>query len=111
MPKKKGRKSKVQYNAGRITDFDIYLFKEGNHFKLYEKFGSQVTNVDGTKGTLFTVWAPNAEKVSVIGDFNGWNKESHPLSVRWDGSGIWECFIPHVGKGTVYKFHIVSRHN
>jgi 1,4-alpha-glucan branching enzyme len=108
---KKENKMQVVYDMSRITDFDVYLFKEGNHFKLYEKFGSHITNVDGTQGTLFSVWAPNAEKVSVIGDFNKWNKESHPLSVRWDGSGIWEGFIPGLGKGTVYKFHIVSRHS
>jgi 1,4-alpha-glucan branching enzyme len=63
------------------------------------------------QGTSFNVWAPNAEKVSVIGDFNGWDKESHPLSVRGDGSGIWEGFIPNVGEGTVYKYHIVSKYN
>lgn len=65
-------------------------------------------SVDGTNGTYFAVWAPNAKTVSVIGDFNGWNPKSHPLGVRWDGSGIFEGFIPDIGKGTIYKYHIIS---
>jgi 1,4-alpha-glucan branching enzyme len=94
-----------------LTEHDIYLFKEGNHFQLYEKLGAHVLTVDGVAGTLFAVWAPNAERVSVIGDFNGWDRNAHPLAVRWDGSGIWEGFIPGLGNGTTYKYHIVSRHN
>jgi 1,4-alpha-glucan branching enzyme len=96
------------HGVSRLTDHDIYLFKEGSHFRLYEKLGSHVMTVEGVQGTYFGVWAPNAEKVSVIGDFNGWNPESNPLSVRWDESGIWEGFIPDIGHGTVYKYHIVS---
>jgi 1,4-alpha-glucan branching enzyme len=94
-----------------ITDHDVYLFKEGSHFRLYDKLGSHLMTVDEKQGTYFAVWAPNAEKVSVIGDFNGWNPYSHPLDVRWDGSGIWEGFIPHIGKGTIYKYHIISKYN
>ncbi|MGH7792150.1 MAG: alpha-amylase family glycosyl hydrolase, partial [Thermodesulfobacteriota bacterium] len=94
-----------------FTDHDIYLFKEGSHFKLYEKLGSHALTIDGTRGTYFAVWAPNAERVSVTGDFNGWNPESHLLDVRWDGSGIWEGFIPGVEKGDIYKYHIASRYN
>ena len=94
-----------------ITEHDTYLFKEGNHFRLYEKMGSHLVNVDGVEGTFFAVWAPNALKVSVIGDFNAWDRETHPLSVRWDGSGIWEGFIPALGRGSIYKYHIVSREN
>jgi 1,4-alpha-glucan branching enzyme len=93
-----------------LTDHDIYLFKEGNHFRLYEKLGSHVTEIDGVVGTIFAVWAPNAAKVSVVGDFNGWNPEAHPLGVRWDSSGIWEGFIPGVTSGALYKYHIVSRY-
>ncbi|HLE41083.1 MAG TPA: 1,4-alpha-glucan branching protein GlgB, partial [Nitrospirota bacterium] len=93
-----------------LTDQDIYLFKEGNHFNLYDKLGAHPLVHDGVKGTLFAVWAPEAERVSVIGEFNDWNKVSHPLSVRWDGSGIWEGFIPGVGAGAFYKYHVVSRH-
>ncbi len=94
-----------------LTDHDIYLFKEGTHFRLYEKLGSHVVESEGIKGTFFAVWAPNAESVSVIGDFNGWNAETHPLMVRPGGSGIWEGFLPGVGQGTLYKYHIVSRLN
>ncbi|HEX3034748.1 MAG TPA: 1,4-alpha-glucan branching protein GlgB [Thermodesulfobacteriota bacterium] len=94
-----------------ITDHDIYLFKQGNHFKLYDKLGSRPMTVDGGQGAYFAVWAPNAERVSVMGDFNGWNKESHHLRVREDESGIWEGFIAGIGKGSSYKYHIASRYN
>lgn len=90
----------------RFTDFDIGLFKSGKHFKLYEKLGSHVVEHAGIIGTYFAVWAPNAKYVAVIGNFNGWNKGGHPLYVRWDGSGIWEGFIPHVGHGETYKYFI-----
>ena len=96
-------------NVGLLTDHDIYLFKEGNHFQLFDKLGSHVTELDGVEGTFFAVWAPNAEKVSVVGDFNGWNHQAHRLGVRWDGSGIWEGFIPGVTGGALYKYHIVCR--
>ena len=109
--KKTRKKEIIRHDVSLITDHDIYLFKEGNHFKLYDKLGAHPVTVDGKQGTLFAVWAPNAEKVSVIGDFNGWNKKSHPLTARWDGSGIWEGFIPDIRHGTVYKYHIVSRYN
>ena len=93
-----------------FTDQDIYLFKEGNHFRLYDNLGSHLDTVSGERGTRFAVWAPNAERVSVVGDFNGWNPDSHPMTVRGDGSGIWELFIPKIWTSTVYKYHIVSRH-
>src|SRR4030042_698641 len=109
--KKTRKKEIIRHDVSLITDHDIYLFKEGNHFKLYDKLGAHPVTVDGKQGTLFAVWAPNAEKVSVIGDFNGWKKKSHPLTVRWDGSGIWEGFIPDIRHGTVYKYYIVSRYN
>lgn len=94
-----------------FTDHDIYLFKEGNHFRLYEKMGAHLVEKDGVRGVYFAVWAPNAEAVSVIGDFNGWDINSNPLSPRWDSSGIWEGFVPNIGKGTIYKYHIRSRFN
>jgi len=109
--KKQKKPDNVLCDTSLITDHDVYLFKEGNHFKLYDKLGSHIVTVDGRKGTLFAVWAPNAERVSVAGDFNNWNKTSHQLSVRGDGSGIWEGFIPGVGHGAVYKYYIVSRYN
>jgi len=92
-----------------LTEDDIYLFNEGSHFRLYEKLGAHPLTVDGQGGTYFAVWAPDAEKVFVVGDFNGWNKTSHPLRSR-GRSGIWEGFISGVGKGAIYKYHLVSRH-
>jgi len=92
----------------RFTDFDIHLFRAGKHYKLYEKLGSHVIELEGRTGTYFAVWAPNAASVSVIGNFNGWNKEAHKLFVRWDSSGIWEGFIPDIGNGEVYKYFIHS---
>ncbi|RYE26925.1 MAG: 1,4-alpha-glucan branching protein GlgB, partial [Sphingobacteriaceae bacterium] len=71
----------------RFSDFDINLFKAGKHHKLYELFGSHTLDYKGVTGTYFAVWAPNAQTVSVIGNFNGWNKNTHQLFVRWDGSG------------------------
>ena len=91
-----------------FSDFDISLFKGGKHYKLYEKFGSHIITKDGIEGTYFAVWAPNAKEVSVIGDFNYWNDQEHPLNVRWDSSGIWEGFIPYAGKGNTYKYKIKS---
>ena len=94
-----------------FTDFDINLFKAGKHYKLYEKFGSHLVKVDGIEGTYFAVWAPSAKRVSVIGDFNYWTEGEHELNVRWDHSGIWEGFIPFVGKGNLYKYKIESHNN
>ena len=91
-----------------ITEYDIYLFREGKHFALYEKLGATPMLRDGKKGSFFAVWAPNAKNVTVVGDFNGWNQVSHPLKNRNDNSGIWEGFIPGVEKGSVYKFVIIS---
>jgi 1,4-alpha-glucan branching enzyme len=101
----------VHYNMSLFSNHDIYLFKQGNHFKLYEKLGSHIVTNNGINGAAFAVWAPDAVSVSVAGDFNGWNTESHPLNVRWDGSGIWEGFIEGIQKGAIYKYHIVSRFN
>lgn len=89
-----------------FTDFDISLFRSGKHFRLYEKFGSQTVFLDGRQGVYFAVWAPNAKKISVIGNFNGWNPYSHELYVRWDESGIWEGVIFNIGIGEVYKYRI-----
>ena len=108
MPKEKspkGRAGKVSGPATLLTGDDLHLFNEGSHFRLYEKLGAHPAK----EGCYFAVWAPSAEQVSVAGDFNGWNRESHPLRPR-DRSGIWEGFIPGVGKGALYKYHIVSRH-
>ena len=96
-------------NHSLLTDFDTSLFGAGKHFKLYEKLGSHIIEVDGQWGVYFAVWAPNAQAVSVIGNFNYWNRDSHPLSSRWDSSGIWEGFIPGIGKGELYKYHIHAK--
>jgi 1,4-alpha-glucan branching enzyme len=93
----------------RFTDFDIQLFRSGKHFRIYDKLGSHLMQDDnGTEGTYFAVWSPNCTQVSVVGDFNHWNGEKHLLNPRWDGSGIWEGFIPAVKKGDVYKYQVVS---
>ncbi len=94
-----------------FTEFDINLFKAGEHYRLYKKFGSHIVTVDGVEGVYFAVWAPSAKHVSVVGDFNYWTEGEHQLNVRWDSSGIWEGFIPSIGKGTLYKYNIESHHN
>ncbi|WBL22910.1 1,4-alpha-glucan branching protein GlgB [Zunongwangia sp. HRR-M8] len=91
-----------------FTDFDISLFKAGKHYRIYEKLGSHILEINGVRGTYFAVWAPTAKSVSVVGDFNYWTENEHPLFVRWDSSGIWEGFIPGVGKGCKYKYKINS---
>ena len=100
----------VRYDVSLLTDNDLYLFNEGSHYRLYDKMGAHLTESKGVQGTVFSVWAPNARNVYVIGSFNGWDHSSHPLQPR-GSSGIWEGFIPGAAKGTVYKFHIVSNHH
>ncbi len=92
-----------------ITDHDTYLFNEGNHFKLYEKLGAHPMLLDGQPGVHFAVWAPNAKNVSVIGNFNNWQRNSHHLKPL-NSTGIWEGFIPGLTKGEVYKYFITSNH-
>ncbi len=94
----------------RMSEEDRYLFNEGSHLKLYEKLGSHQGEVDGVLGTHFAVWAPDAESVHVIGDFNGWNRGSHPLYPN-NSSGIWEGFIPGVGALITYKYFVKSHLN
>ncbi|HEY8475469.1 MAG TPA: 1,4-alpha-glucan branching protein GlgB [Chloroflexota bacterium] len=98
----------VRHDVSLLTEDDLYLFNEGTHYRLYEKLGAHPGTVDGVGGTFFAVWAPNAERVSVVGDFNHWNPTSHPLAPR-GVSGVWEGFVPGVSKGALYKYHIVSR--
>jgi 1,4-alpha-glucan branching enzyme len=100
----------VIHGPSLLTDHDAYLFKEGTHARLYQKLGSHLMTLDGVDGTLFAVWAPNADHVAVVGDFNSWNNQSHPLARRWDSTGIWEGFVPGIGNGSLYKYHIIGRH-
>src|SRR6185503_2160182 len=93
-----------------ISDADLHLFNEGTHVRLYEKLGAHRATIGREEGTYFAVWAPNAEAVFVSGSFNDWNKQSHALSRRAN-SGIWEGFVPGVGKGALYKYFICSRFN
>jgi len=94
------------WNYSILTEEDIRNFQQGTLYNAYEKFGNHYFEVLDRKGFYFAVWAPNATAVSVIGDFNGWKKQLHPLHVRLDSSGIWEGFIPGIGKGEKYKYHI-----
>lgn len=93
-----------------FTDFDINLFKAGKYYRAYEKLGCHFTQLNEQNGAYFAVWAPNAKRVSVIGDFNNWNKEAHVLHPRFDGSGIWEGFVPNVKHGHHYKYSILSNY-
>ena len=83
-------------NVDYITEHDIYLLKEGSHYRLYDKLGAHIMDNGKENGAAFALWAPNAKHVSVTGDFNGWDRKSHTLNVRQDGSGIWEGFIPGI---------------
>jgi 1,4-alpha-glucan branching enzyme len=95
-----------------LTEHDVYLFREGTHFRAYDKLGAHLEATEaGGAGTHFAVWAPNATRVSVVGDFNGWRPDVHPLEARGDSSGIWSRFVPGVRHGALYKYHIESRHN
>jgi 1,4-alpha-glucan branching enzyme len=94
-----------------FSDFDLELFASGFHSQLYEKFGAHPTKKDGKKGVYFSVYAPAAKEVSIIGDFNSWNGEEHKLFVQWNGTGIWEGFIPGLKINQLYKFRILSNHD
>jgi 1,4-alpha-glucan branching enzyme len=94
-------------NPRFLTDQDLYLFNEGSNYRMQEKMGAHLVTHNGVAGAVFSVWAPNARSVSVVGSFNGWDSKSHRLSPR-GSSGIWEGFIAGVTKGALYKFHIES---
>jgi len=88
-----------------LSDYDLHLLNEGRHWRLYGKLGAQLRTVDGVEGVNFAVWAPNATSVSVVGDFNGWDKRRHPMR-KHIPSGFWELFVPGLGEGTLYKYSI-----
>lgn len=98
----------IRYDLSLLTGDDLYLFNEGSHCRLYETMGAHPLKADGVDGTYFAVWAPNAERVSVLGDFNYWTPGRHPLRPGGD-SGVWEGFIHGVSSGMLYKYHLASR--
>jgi 1,4-alpha-glucan branching enzyme len=100
----------IRHDVTRLGDQDLFLFNEGAHLRLYDKLGSHLITEEGVPGVYFAVWAPNAHYVSVIGDFNDWDRGGHPLARRAE-SGIWEGFIPGMEAGTRYKYYIESQHN
>ena len=97
----------VEHKPTLLTDLDAYLFNEGTHTRLFDKLGAHLGEVDGVPGVFFAVWAPAAKKVHVMGDFNGWSKTKHVLKPR-GSTGIWEGFVPGLGKGALYKYWIAN---
>ena len=98
------------YSFGQLMgDLDLHLWAEGNHYQIYKKLGAHLTEVDGARGTAFHVWAPNAQRVSIVGDFNAWDGRVHPMR-KLLGSGVWEIFLPGVTEGTHYKFEVKQAH-
>jgi 1,4-alpha-glucan branching enzyme len=96
------------YFSPQLSDYDLYLFGEGNHHRIYLKLGAHFATLDGLAGVRFAVWAPNAERVSVVGPFNLWDGRRHAMQSR-GGSGVWELFVPGVGPGTAYKYELRTR--
>jgi len=107
MTKNSSKLNAVQHHS-MFSDFDISLFREGKHYMLYKHLGAHPAKVSGIDGIQFSVWAPNARAVAVIGDFNDWDKQSLPMKPRWDGSGIWELFVPDIKVNALYKYHIAN---
>lgn len=101
------RQKKAQAGTGFITEVDRYLFGNGTHYEIYDKLGAHPVTYKGKKGIYFAVWAPHAEAVSVVGDFNGWNPEANPMEVL-ETSGIHEVFVPGIGIGELYKFVVTT---
>ena len=98
------------YSFGPLLgELDLHLFSEGNHHRIYDKLGAHLREVNGVRGCSFSVWAPNARRVSVVGDFNGWDGRVHPMR-KWQGLGVWEIFLPGVQEGTHYKFEVLGAH-
>jgi 1,4-alpha-glucan branching enzyme len=91
-----------------LSDYDLHLLGEGTHYRIHEKFGAHPSRVDGVDGVIFAVWAPNAKRVSVVGDWNAWDGRRHPMRLH-PGNGIWELFLPGVVEGARYKYEILGR--
>src|SRR3954467_1490871 len=89
-----------------LGETDLYLFGKGDERRIYDKLGAQLRSIDGVPGTSFAVWAPNAQRVSVVGSFNNWDGRHHPMR-NLGSSGVWEVFVPGVGEGALYKFEIL----
>ena len=89
-----------------LGDMDLYLLGEGTHYRAYEQMGAHAVTLDGVPGVRFAVWAPNANRVSVVGDFNGWDGRIHSMRLH-PGNGVWELFVPGLGPGAIYKFEIL----
>ena len=90
-----------------LGEQDLYLFGQGNERRIYDKLGAQLRTIDGVAGTSFAVWAPNAQRLSVVGEFNQWNGRCHPMRML-GASGVWELFIPGLGEGTLYKYEMID---
>ncbi len=98
------------YSFGPLLgELDLHLFQEGNHHRIYDKLGAHLREVGGVRGCSFSVWAPNAQRVSVVGDFNGWDGRVNPMR-RWTNVGVWEIFIPGIAENTHYKFEVRGAH-
>ena len=95
--------------APQLSEFDLYLLGQGEHLESYKVLGAHLKTVDGMEGTAFAVWAPNAQRVSVVGDFNEWDGRRHMMR-RLGGSGIWEIFVPGVEEGDHYKYELRGLH-
>src|SRR5579872_4658661 len=91
-----------------LSEFDLYLLAEGTHTRAYEKLGAHLAERDGVRGVDFAVWAPNAEYVSVVGDFNRWDTRANPM--RPSSAGVWEAFVPGLEAGALYKYHLKSNY-
>ena len=98
--------STVSERVPALTGHDLYLFREGTHTRLYDKLGAHLD----AGATRFSVWAPNAQSVAVVGDFNGWDPRANPMQQSGDSAGIWQTSVPGAKQGSVYKYHIVSKH-
>ena len=91
-----------------VSEADQYLFAQGTHYDIYKKLGAHLSTENGKKGVYFAVWAPNAEAVHVVGNFNGWVEDAHPMELLGPG-GIWGLFVPGIGEGELYKFLITAK--